>query len=447
MTWTPYQPTDETPWNLQRVVHLHRRAGFAAPWSAIQRDLADGPGDSVGRLLNGDTADKPNASDAMAATIGDAAIASGNPQRLNAWWLYRMVTTSDPLGERLALMWHNHFATSNRKVKNLVLMRQQNELFRKHGRGLFGELLSAVVKHPVMMLWLDADSNRKGKANENLARELLELFTLGVGSYSESDVKETARALTGWAVINDQFEYRKSRHDDGELTILGKTGPFDGDQLLEMLLNHSATSKRIAWRICKTFMGEGVVGEAALNELADGLAENNLDIGWGLETVLRSELFFTEANIGSKVVGPVEYIVGAIRCLELDKAPPSSMILAQWLERMGQNLFYPPNVGGWNEGRSWLGSRSIIARANFANALAKGGLWHPARVPDFDELIKRHDGNKKLDERIRWLATLLWGAVSNEALKEITAKLNSLKDRSLPVAASLLLSRAEHQLG
>ena len=123
------------------------------------------------------------------------------------------------------------------------------------------------------------------------------------------------------------------------------------------------------------------------------------------------------------------------------------MILAQWLERMGQNLFYPPNVGGWNEGRSWLGSRSIIARANFANALAKGGLWHPARVPDFDELIKRHDGNKKLDERIRWLATLLWGAVSNEALKEITAKLNSLKDRSLPVAASLLLSRAEHQLG
>ena len=446
MTWAPYQPTDEIPWNLQRVVHLHRRAGFAAPWSAIQRDLADGPDDSIARLLNGDAVDKPNDSDAMAATIGDAAIASGNSQRLKAWWLYRMVTTSDPLGERLALMWHNHFATSNRKVKNLPLMREQNELFRKYGRGPFSELLSNVVKHPAMMLWLDADSNRKGKANENLARELLELFTLGVGEYSESDVKQTARALTGWAVINDKFEYRKTRHDDSDLTILGKTQSFDGDQLLEMLLSKPATAKRIAWRICKTFMGEDVVDETALKDLADGLVNNDLNIGWAIETVLRSELFFIDANIGSKVLGPVEYIVGAIRCLELDQSPPSSMILTQWAERIGQNLFYPPNVGGWNEGRSWLGSRSVIARANFANALVKGELWHPASVPDFDQLANRNGIAEGLPKRISWLSELFWGGASTDAVRETEAKLKAVKNGSMATAVALLLSGAQHQL-
>ncbi len=447
MTWSPYQPTDENPWNLRRVVHLHRRAGFAAPWDVLQRDLADGSEASISRLFNGNTADEPNGLGAMAKTIGDAAIASGNPTRLTAWWLHRLVTTTDPLGERLALMWHNHFATSNRKVMNLTLMREQNELFRIRGRGQFSELLSAVVKHPAMMLWLDADSNKKGKANENLAREMLELFTLGVGEFSETDVKESARALTGWTVINDRFENRTARHDDGELTILGRTQPFDGDQLLDMLLNHQATAKRIAWRICKTFMGEDVVGAAELNDLASGLADSDLDIGWAIETVLRSELFFADANICSKVIGPVEYMVGAIRCLELDETPPSSMILAQWAERIGQDLFYPPNVGGWNEGRSWLNSRSVIARANFANALATGEIWHPAREPDFDQLATQHGIDTDPKERISWLAKLFWGEAPEKAVEEIVATLESAENDSLAMAAALLLSRAEHQLG
>jgi len=297
-----------------------------------------------------------------------------------------MVTTTDPLGERLALMWHNHFATSNRKVKNLALMREQNELFRSLGRSPFGELLANVVKHPAMMLWLDADSNKKGKANENLARELLELFTLGVGEFSEPDVKESARALTGWTVISGRFENRKARHDDGELTILGERQPFDGDQLLETLLKQPATAKRIAWRICKTFMGEGVVSDTALTELAAGLRKNKLNIGWAMETVLRSKLFYSSANIRSKVLGPVEYIVGAIRSLELDKAPPSSMILAQWVERMAQDLFYPPNVGGWNEGISW--PRDMVSRRNWQSKLIGWQDCFGARLPQ-TQLKKR----------------------------------------------------------
>ena len=156
----------------------------------------------------------------MARTIGDAAVASGNPNRLKAWWLYRMLFSPDPLGERLTLMWHNHFATSNRKVQDLALMREQNDLLRQHARATFGELLHAVVKHPAMLVWLDADANRKGHPNENLARELMELFTLGVGNYTEDDVQAAARALTGWTVVGGRFGFRETRHDDGEKVFL-----------------------------------------------------------------------------------------------------------------------------------------------------------------------------------------------------------------------------------
>ncbi len=370
--WKPYQPTAEFPWDLRRVAHLHRRAGFAAPWSRLQSDLADGPEESITRFLQGDRSIDHSEFDILSETIGSAAVNSSNPQRLQAWWLYRMLKTHDPLGERLTLMWHNHFATSNRKVKNLALMHQQNQLFRENARAPFGQLLSAVVKHPAMLIWLDGDSNRKGRSNENLAREMLELFTLGAGNYSETDVKESARALTGWAVVNDGFEFRAALHDDAELNILGVTQPFTGEQLMERLLTHRATARRVAWRICKTFMGEEFVSNstnrAAMEELAAGLVKKQVDVKWAVETVLRSQLFFADANIRSKVLGSTEFVVGAIRSLELEHSPPSTLLLAQWLTRMGQDLFYPPNVGGWNEGRSWLSSRTIVARSNFASA-------------------------------------------------------------------------------
>lgn len=446
MTWSPYKATAESPWNLRRAVHLHRRAGFAAPWTTLQRDLEEGHEASISRILNGNVNDKSMGREGLTKAIGDAAVGSSNPQRLKAWWLQRMLNTKDPLGERLTLMWHNHFATSNRKVKSLPLMRGQNEIFLQHGRAPFGELLAATVKHPAMMIWLDGDSNRKGKANENLARELLELFTLGVGNYSERDVKESARALTGWTVINDQFENRKTRHDDGELTILGKTQPFDGDQLLDLLLKHPATAKRVAWRICKTFMGENVVDKAAMEQLAKGLVANQMNISWAVETVLRSELFFSDANIRSKVIGPAENIVGTIRCLELDQSPPSTMILADWIQRMGLDLFYPPNVGGWNEGRSWLGSRMVIARANFATALSSGDLWHPSLTPDLDQLATGHGAADDLESKVNWLCQLLMGEASKEMVNETIAAVKE-SNPGFATAAATLLCKPESLLG
>ena len=236
--WAPYKPSGTTPWDLGRVVHLHRRAAFAAPWGDLQRDLADGPQAAVDRLLKGRAPEDTSEDfEKMARTIGDAAMASGSPGRLKAWWLYRMLMSPEPLGERLTLMWHNHFATSNRKVKDLVRMREQNERFRKHARAPFGELLDAVVKHPAMLVWLDADSNRKGHPNENLAREMMELFTLGVGNYTEDDVKEAARALTGWTVVGGQLGFREARHDDGEMTVLGKRRKLTGDDLIVAIVD------------------------------------------------------------------------------------------------------------------------------------------------------------------------------------------------------------------
>jgi uncharacterized protein (DUF1800 family) len=383
----------------------------------------------------------------MARTIGDAAVASGNPNRLKAWWLYRMLFSPDSLGERLALMWHNHFATSNRKVQDLALMREQNDLLRQHARAPFGELLQAVVKHPAMLVWLDADANRKGHPNENLARELLELFTLGVGNYTEDDVQAAARALTGWAVVGGRFGFREARHDESDKVFLTRSGQLNGDQLLEQLLDHEATAERIAGRICGLFFGESTIGEHERHALADGLRQNNLNIGRAVETVLRSQLFFSDANLRSRVAGPAEWLVGAVTALELTTPPPSTLLLAEWTTRIGQDLFYPPNVGGWNEGRAWLGSQSVLARANFAAALVEGRIWHPPQQCDFWQLVQRYRPTKELAEAVTWFAELFWGDALQQGVSALTSAVkNEPEDRRLLSAVALLLARPESHL-
>lgn len=389
--WKQYSPSAAMPWNLQRAKHLYRRASLGGTWSELHRAVQEGHQQSVDRLLSAASRIDGLRHDfeEMSQIIGDAAAGSSDASRLKAWWLFRMLFTPDPLQEKLTLLWHNHFATSNLKVQDLLLMRQQNELFRANGNGKFGVLLHGVLRDPAMMYWLDANSNRKGHPNENLARELLELFTLGVENYTENDVKGAAQALTGWKVKRAEVTFREDRHDSSEKTILGKHNKFNTDSLTESLLAHPATSKRLAWRLCDVFMGEGVVDQSHLDELAEGLHERELNIGWGVETILRSELFFADKNIASRVSSPVEYIVNAVRSLEIFERPPSTLILAEWCSRLGQELFYPPNVGGWAGGRAWLTSRNIVARSNFAAALVAGEMRSPITPPLLDELVAK----------------------------------------------------------
>lgn len=418
--WAAYVPSAKAPWNLRRVVHLHHRAGFAATCSENQRDLADGPEASITRLLKGTARSRgvPGNFEETAAFLADAAVASQDPLRLKAWWVYRMLFGPDPLGERLTLLWHNHFATSNAKVQDLAAMRRQNEVFRKHARAPFGKLLAEAVRDPALLIWLDAPSNRKGHANENLARELMELFTLGIGNYSESDVKEAARALTGWTVGDGGFQQELSRHDGGEKTILGRRGRANGDDLLRMLLEQPATGRRLAGRICEMFFGEKALPPSAVDALADGLRKHDLDIGWAVETVLRSEAFFAPANLGCRVRGPVEHLIGAVRALELLDPAPATIVLAEWAARLGQDLFYPPNVGGWAGGREWINPRSILARRHFAVRLAEGEPLGLAAAPDFRALAQRHGRAADRQSQLSFFADLLLGGAPSPEWRE-----------------------------
>src|SRR5713226_1968511 len=249
--WASYTSDDQVSWDLRRVVHLHRRAGFAGTWGELQRDLEDGPKTSIDRILAGKPRSQgvPENFEEMSNLLVETV--SFEPGRLKAWWFYRMFFGPDPLTERLTLQWHNHFATSATKVTDVQVMRRQNGIFRDLARAPFGQLLDRVVRDPALLLWLDAPANRKEHPNENLARELMELFSLGIGHYTETDVKEAARALTGWSVEDGAFAELTARHDDSDKTILGKKGPCNGGDLLRLLLEQPATAQRLAGRLCE----------------------------------------------------------------------------------------------------------------------------------------------------------------------------------------------------
>ena len=446
--WAPYKPDDGAPWGLRRVVQLHRRAGFAATWREIQRDVKDGPQASIDRVLAG----KANAEGVpadfarTADLLGETAASSGDAARLKAWWVYRMLYGPDPLTERLALMWHDHFATSNLKVDNLPAMRQQNEAFRKFARAPFGELLGAAVRGPALLAWLDAPANRKGHPNENLARELMELFSLGVGHYTEGDVKEAARALTGWTVRDEAFFENDRGHDDGEKSILGKKGRWKGADLVRIVLEQPATARRLAWRIAGTFLGERAMARADLDALADGLRRRNLDVGWAVETVLRSRLFFAPESLGDRVIGPAEYVVGAARALELFDPPSSTLVLAEWSARLGQDLFYPPNVGGWPGGRAWLTTRALVGRANYAAALVEGERVGRPGPMDALALARRHGEA----DPVVFYTRLLLGAEPSPAWRDRLAAALGPKAKEDGAAArrvaTLVLALPEAQL-
>ena len=411
--WKRYQPTANAPWDKSRVVHLHRRCVFGGTLSEIERDLNDTPENAVNRVLHGECRvdGVPDDFETMSGLIGQSAADSPNPDRLKAWWIYRCLFSPNPLQERLTWMWHNHFATSNLKVDSLPQMKRQNEILRNHANRNFVDLLRSVVQDPAMLIWLDAPSNRAGHPNENLARELMELFTLGIGHYSEADVKNAARALTGLNVRDGEYKFEERRHDAEEKTILGKTSSFNTDQLLETLVNHPATAERLARRLTLEFFGENFVSDAALGELAQQLTDSRLDIQQALETILHSELFFAQGNINSRISDPLSFLILPLRVLEIFNPPPSTILLADWLRKLGLELFYPPNVGGWDSGRSWLTTRAVIGRTNYIAAVVSGQIHNPVQPPDLTRLIN-DESNKSRNDFLGEIGLLLRGEVN-----------------------------------
>jgi len=463
--WAAYTPSATAPWNLARVVHLHRRAGFAATWAEIQRDLHDGPQASVTRVLAGKTRLDGAIGDfeSVSQALAESAASTSMADRLKAWWVFRMLFSPDPLGERLTLMWHNHFATSNLKVNDLAAMVRQNQIFREFARAPFGELLRRAIKDPALLDWLDAPANRKEHANENLARESMELFTIGVGNFSETDVKEAARALTGWSFKTDGFHEFPQYHDDGEKKILGRRARFRGDDFVALLLEQPATSVRLAGRLWELFMRETAVDRrpsaseearksaAAITDLAAGLRSHQLDVGWAVERILRSEAFFANSNLRARVLSPPEYVIGAVRVLELFNPPPSTLLLAEWIGRMGQDLFYPPNVFGWPGGRSWISSRTLAGRFNFATALVEGNVHYPAAGCNLLPLVERHVGHADRESAIRLLSQVILGSDPSPALQNdlhtVAGTSNRIGIEAARRVAARLLASPEGQLG
>ncbi|HJZ54717.1 MAG TPA: DUF1800 family protein, partial [Gemmataceae bacterium] len=238
--WQPYRPTADNPWDARKVGHLYRRAAFGATQADLAAALAEGPDKTLERILTGkpETDDFIRTSEFMATDRSMPPGSSAN--RLAAWWLDRMVNTGHPLREKIALFWHNHFATSNNKVHNARYMLGQYQLIHQHALGSFKELLVEMGTDPAMMVWLDTVESTKGKPNENYARELMELFSLGIGNYTETDIREAAKAFTGYEIKDGKGELNAARHDPGEKQVLSKSGKFQGEDIAKICLDQPA---------------------------------------------------------------------------------------------------------------------------------------------------------------------------------------------------------------
>ncbi|MCG5073764.1 DUF1800 domain-containing protein [Paraburkholderia tagetis] len=287
---------------------------------------------------------------------------------LRAWWMREILTTPSPLTERMTLFWHNHFTSGQDKVGEPLLMAQQNALLRRNALGSFATLLHEVAKDPAMLLYLDGASNRKGKPNENFAREVMELFTLGEGQYSQQDVAEAARAYTGWGVDPETWRYvwRPAQHDDGVKTVLGKRGAFDGDAVLDILLGEPQTAHFMAAKLWREFVSD-TPDPARLDTVAARFRTSGYDIKAALGALLVTPEFWDERNRGVLVSSPVEFIAGTVR--RFDVAYASTAVFAHTSAALGENLFYPPNVKGWPGGAMWINSATLLARKQFVEQL------------------------------------------------------------------------------
>ena len=396
----PYDPAIDGAYDAVKAAHLLNRAGFGGRPDEIARVLELGPVKAVDWLL--DFPDAP-VEEQSKTDVPDLSRIEGYPrtfaerrkllngkspeerqmlqQMLNAsnreamsatigWWLKRMVDGPYPLQEKLTLFWHGHFTTSARDERSAWLMWQQNELLRRQGAGNFREFVRQISRDPAMLDYLNNSQNRKKSPNENYARELMELFTLGIGNYTERDIKEAARAFTGWAHDGDEFIYRAYDHDKDAKTFFGRTGNFDGDDVIEIILQQKACAPYIAERLWTFFAYENP--EPAIVDALGGLIRKNK---WSLRPAIRalftSRAFYSSRAVGTQIKSPIQLVVGTARLL--GSGLPETRRLVNALEQMGQVPLMPPNVKGWPGGRHWINTSTLLVRYNTALALVGGG--------------------------------------------------------------------------
>jgi uncharacterized protein (DUF1800 family) len=371
--WSRYEPTPDDPWDLRKVAHLHRRAGFGATRAELLHDLAAGPEASVERLFHPPTlpTEDAEAIDGLRQT----ARSSSNLDLLKVCWLNRILHGPDPLREKLTLFWHGHFATSNKKVEAVALMDRQNETLRTHALGGFATMLEAIIADPAMLVWLDGGTSKKDKPNENFAREFLELFTLGVGHYTERDIREAARAFTGWVRQDSRggfqetpaFTHDPAQVDDGPKTFLGCNGRWGPSDVVRLVLERPEAATFLARKLYRWFVSESTPpGPELIEPLAEEVKKHKFAIGPIVGVILRSKHFYSQAAYRQRIKSPVEFSAGLVRILEIPRPALNPLALSAACDGQGQELFAPPNVEGWVGGQVWINSGTLLERTNWA---------------------------------------------------------------------------------
>ena len=373
--------------DLALMAHLMRRAGFGAAREELERRVAKGYQATVEELLNPE--EQPAVDEQLLYRYFPGLEGALAPVSNQADWVYRMINTERPLEEKMALFWHQLFATGNSKVDNPPELTEQIRMFRHHGLGSLPELLIELAKNPAMIYWLDNNGNHMGAINENWGRELLELFSMGVGNYSEDDIKEASRAFTGWTIAPKiprnplgrfywSFEYRPEDHDDGEKTFLGQSGRFNGDDIIHIVVRQPATARFLARHLYNFFVADEPQVPSwnitppedpeALQTLVDVYNESKYDVRSVLRVLFNSD-FFKNARF-AKVKSPAELVVGTVRLAGNYDAPRLGFpALAFECAYQGQELLNPPSVESWHTGSEWIDGGALVRRVNFAAKL------------------------------------------------------------------------------
>jgi uncharacterized protein (DUF1800 family) len=364
--------------------HLLNRTGFEAQLREIDEFARLTRREAVDRLLAGVHPEARTPPPAWVNEWTDPRVvrAMGDEERkafvrlqieraleLKAWWLAEMLATRSPLTERMTLFWHNHFTSSLQKVRSPPLMYRQNVLLRRHALGNFGELLHAVSRDPAMIVYLDSATNRRGQPNENFARELMELFTLGEGKYGEQDIKEAARAFTGWSIELEtgEFRFRPRQHDEGAKRVLGRTVRA-GDEVLDVLLAQPATAEYLAARLWREFVSPRPQPEE-LARVAAAFRGSGYDVRAAMRALLLTPAFWAPENRGALIKSPADLVVGTMRQLRIEVSDPLPFVFL--MRALGQDLLAPPNVKGWPGGEAWINSTTLLARKQFLERLLR----------------------------------------------------------------------------
>jgi hypothetical protein len=392
--WAPYKPSAKSPWDVRKVGHLYRRAAFGATSPDLESAREKGPEKTIALLLSGGAGLEEF--DRRMKPLADT-IAKGNAGgQLRAWWLTRMLYSPHPLQEKMTLFWHNHFATSNAKVQNARFMLGQYNLLRKYALGSFAKLLREMSYDPAMLVWLDGKDSRKGNPNENYARELMELFSLGIGHYTEKDIREAARAFTGWTIAGAEPHFNKGQHDSGEKTVLGQKGKWGPEDIVRICLEQQSAPFFIVGKLYRFLVSDtDKPSRELLQPLAGQFVKSGFDTSALVKTMISSNLFFSEDAYRKKIKSPVDFALGIVKGLE---GRIGATALAAALEQLGQNLFNPPSVKGWDGGTAWLNGQTLLYRQNLALALTS--TEDPRFGTRIDPAILARKVNKKSDEEL-----------------------------------------------